>query len=99
MDNRENYIEEIASRIRSEFDSAQLPNEGLDQLFASYALLALTKGPEVTNEDVHDAWSVWATEFDEHNPSLVPFDQLSPETQAEDGRFRDAINKVASELA
>ena len=38
--------------------AAELPEDGLDQLFSSYALLALSKGVRVSNEDVHDAWSV-----------------------------------------
>lgn len=98
MSGNENYIQEIAERIRAKINPADLPDDGLDQLFASYALLALSKGPTVTNEDVHDAWSVWATEFDPANDSLVPFDELSPETQAQDKVYRDAINEIAASL-
>lgn len=53
-----------------------------------YALLVLIKGENITLEDVHDAWSVMMS-FRQYNPpylghehpSIVPFDQLSYETQ------------------
>ena len=96
MNENPNYIEALASHIRAKIDPSKLPREGLDQLFASYALLALSKGKEVTNEDVHDAWSAWATEYSPDSDALVPFDQLTPEVQAEDTIFRDAIRAVAS---
>lgn len=93
-----NYIEDVAEKIRSRIDPSKLPDSGLDQLFKSYALLALSKGSDVTNEDVHDAWSVWATEFDSDNASLKPFDELSEDVQAEDTIYRDAIREVARSL-
>ncbi|HEX4058042.1 MAG TPA: hypothetical protein VHX87_06980 [Galbitalea sp.] len=95
----ENYIEDISSQIRARVDPSKLPDDGLDQLFSSYALLALSKGIQVTNEDVHDAWSAWASQFDPENESLVPFDELSQETQSQDTIFRDAIREVAKTLS
>lgn len=94
----ENYITAIASQIREQIDPGKLPDEGLDQLFASYALLALSRGEDVSDEDVHDAWSVWATQFDPQNDSLVPYDDLSAAVQEQDTIFRDAIRKVAKTL-
>ena len=94
-----NYIEEISALIRAKIDPNKLPDEGLDQLFASYALLALSKGQAVTNEDVHDAWSAWATQYDPTNDSIVPFDELKPDVQAEDTIFRDAIREVAGTIS
>lgn len=94
----ENYITEIADQIRDQIDPGKLPDEGLDQLFASYALLALSRGGDVSNEDVHDAWSVWATQFDPENESLVPYEDLSSAVQDEDTIFRDAIRKIARML-
>jgi hypothetical protein len=94
----DNYIEQVATQIRDLIDPAILPKEGLDQLFASYALLALSKGTDVSNEDVHDAWSTWATEFDPGNDSIVPYSELSIDVQAEDTVFRNAIRAVAREL-
>lgn len=96
--NDENYVAEVASKIREIVDSKSFPAEGAEQLFMSYALLALAKGIEVTNEDVHDAWSIWASEHDPNSSSLVPFDELDLETQGQDTRFRDAIISVARDL-
>jgi hypothetical protein len=98
MNDDPNYIEAVAAKIRAQIDPSKLPDKGLDQLFASYALLALSRGTRVTNEDVHDAWSAWATEFDPENDSLVPFDELSSETQAQDNIFREAIRAAAQSL-
>lgn len=98
MNKEENYIEDVSAQIRAKIDPLKLPKDGLDELFASYALLALSKGSRVTNEDVHDAWSTWATQFDPGNDSLVPFDELSPDIQSQDTIFRDAIRQVADSL-
>ena len=77
-----------------------------EQLVRYYALLAMVKGDNVTLEDVHDAWSM-NMNFKESNPpfcyghdhlSIVPFDQLSKETQDRDIEYMTAIKKVAREL-
>lgn len=90
----QNYIRHIASKIRAKIDPSVLPNKGLDELFDTYAVLALAKGQAITDEDVHNAWSAWAAKFDPNNASLVPFDELPPETQQEDTRFTQAIREV-----
>lgn len=94
----ETYIRDLANRIRSKFSQSELPDKGLDELFNAYAVLALSKGTAVTNEDVHDAWSAWATKFDPDNKSLVPFSELSSETQRSDTPFTKAIREIALEL-
>lgn len=91
----DNYIREIGLRIRSKFDQSSLPDRGLDSLFDSYAVLALAKGEDVTDEDVHNAWSAWATEYDPDSDSLVPFEELSDEMKHEDTRFTNAIHEVS----
>ena len=92
------YIRELAQQIRAKVDQSALPDQGLDDLFDSYAVLALAKGTAVTNEDVHDAWSAWATKYDSQNDSLVPFDQLPADKQAEDSRFVQAIHEVSKHI-
>ncbi len=94
----ETYIRELAEQIRSKFSPSEIPDKGLDELFNSYAVLALSKGVAVTNEDVHDAWSAWATKFDPDNKSLIPFSELPTETQKSDTPFTKAIREVASQL-
>lgn len=77
-----------------------------EQLVRYYALLAMVKGDNVTLEDVHDAWAM-NMNFKTPNPpycyghdhlSIVPFDQLSKETQDRDIEYMEAIKKVAREL-
>ena len=74
-----------------------------EHLVRYYALLAMVKGDNVTLEDVHDAWSM-NMNFKEKNPpycyghdhlSLVPFAELSKETQERDREYVDAIKEVA----
>jgi hypothetical protein len=94
----QNYIRDIAEKIGAHFDQSQLPDNGLDELLDAYALLALAKGQAVTDEDVHNAWAAWATKFEPDNVALVPFKELSLETQQEDAQFTEAIRNVAEAI-
>jgi hypothetical protein len=60
-----------------------------------YLLLALIKGAEVTLRDVHDAWAVWRSRSRPGHPSIVPFEQLTPDVQDLDRPFADAIASAA----
>ena len=94
---RATYIDELAAAIRAATPPDRLPNEdGLDDLFRLYALLALVKGEAVTTLDVHNAWAVWMTNRGEDHESVVPFDMLARETQAEDEPFATAIRQAAA---
>lgn len=89
------YIDELARTIRAATPRDLLPDEpNLDALFRLYALLALVKGEAVTARDVHDAWSVWTLNRGEDHNSVVPFDELAFDTQAEDQPFVAAIKAV-----
>lgn len=96
--NDESYIQEVAQQIRGLVDPSALPEQGLDELFNSYAVLALAKGEEVTDEDVHNAWSAWASKYSPDSKSLVPFDELSDDVKSEDTRFTTAIRTVAKTI-
>lgn len=98
MDDK-NYIRELAEQIRAKVDQSKVPNKGVDELFDAYAVLALSKGVSVTDADVHDAWSAWATKYDPTNKSLVPFDKLPREVQNDDRRFTAAIRTVAGTIS
>ena len=89
------YIGELASMIRNSVDEQLIPDDS-DSLFLLYALLARTKGTSVSNEDVHDAWVTWCELRGRNHPSAIPFQELPPETQAEDAPFASAIRAVAS---
>ena len=62
-------------------------------------VLLLAKGEEVTREDVHNAWVAWMLDKGEAHESMVPFAELSAETQAEDSPFMAAVRAVARERA
>jgi hypothetical protein len=88
-----NYVDQVARAL-----SAKLPTcePGLIRL---YALLILAKGASTTAVDVHDAWSLWRTQTAPDHHSIVPFGELTPEVQALDDRYVDAIHEVAVEMA
>jgi hypothetical protein len=89
------YIDRVAQAIRAATPPDLLPNEpDLDALFRLYAVLALVKGEAVTASDVHDAWSAWMLNRGEDHESVVPFEALAPDTQAEDVPFTEAIRKA-----
>lgn len=94
----DSYIRKIAVRIKSLIKPSALPKTGIDELFDIYAVLALAKGTFVTNEDIHNAWSAWATLYDPSNVSVVPFNDLPKDIRDEDSHFTDAIRSVAKEL-
>lgn len=91
-----NYIEEAQEEFRKHCNLGKAMTE-------LYTLLAIVKGEETTLADVHDAWAVnmnkaWdRDEYGEHY-SMVPFDELKPETAAKDQRFLDAIHATARAL-
>ncbi len=93
-----NYLAEAAGQIRREVPDV-LPTANTDILFLMYAVLMFAKGEHVTREDVHNAWTAWMVARGKDRPSMVPFDRLSPETQAEDQPFVDAIVTVARRYA
>ena len=89
------YLEEIAAAIRRAVPSDALPNEDTASLFRIYAVLLLAKGQNVSREDVHNAWVAWTVSKGENHESLVPYSELSSDTQSEDSPFVLAIRIVA----
>lgn len=96
----ETYIDKVYNMIQKE--------TGLKskETLKMYTLLALVKGEDTTLSDVHDGWSM-VMNYKVSNPpycyghdhkSLVPFDQLSKETQDRDIKYVEAIHKVARKL-
>lgn len=84
-----NYVEKIVAELEKELDDCET------DLLRLYALLALVVGQLVTEQDVHDAWSVWRTATRPQHGSLVPFAELPSEVQSLDTRYADAIRRVA----
>ena len=91
-----NYIDEIAIRIATELEDNEPENYML--LYRLYALLALTQGINTSNNDIHDAWSVWQLSIDPKHRSLIPFNALSHEVRMLDTLYRDAVRDIAEDI-
>jgi hypothetical protein len=89
------YLDALADEIRRDVPQDALPEEDTSSLFRIYAVLLLAKGEEVTREDVHNAWVAWMLDRGQAHESMVPFTELSAETQAEDSPFMVAVRTVA----
>lgn len=55
MTMKDTYIHKIGEEIRLAAGSSAPNDKQFDELFNIYAVLALSKGKKVTDEDVHDA--------------------------------------------
>ncbi len=89
------YLNDVAQEIRDEVPQDVLPGGSTLALFRLYAVLLLAKGPDVTPEDVHNAWVAWMASQDAGHEALVPFHELDASTQAEDSPYVAAIRRVA----
>lgn len=99
MSSGSSYIDVLARKIRAATPPELVPDEpDLDELYRLYALLAFVKGESVTARDVHDAWSIWMLNRGQSHDSIVPFDLLAADTQAEDEPFAAAIRKAVSDI-
>jgi hypothetical protein len=93
-----NYLDDIAERIRAEVPSAAMPDLDMTELFRLYAVLALALGPRVQLSDVHNAWVAWMLRLRPDHPALVPFTELTPAVQSQDGPYTEAIRRVALDM-
>jgi hypothetical protein len=93
------YLTELANAIRGELDPAALPDDPVDDLLRSYAVLALAVGEEVTLADIHNAWTAWILPRDPSHPAIVPFHDLDRATAEQDLPFLEAVRRVAREKA
>lgn len=89
------YLDPLADLIRAALPSDAEPPADSDDLFRLYAVLLLAKGEEVTDEDVHNAWSAWMQAHDDTHEALVPFADLDSETRAFDSPYATAIRSAA----
>ena len=88
------YIDDARDALLTQYP-ALVHKPGLANL---YLLLVLVKGEDVTLQDVHDAWAVWKSKIHPGHTNLVPFGELSPETQAKDAAYADGIAAAAHAL-
>lgn len=89
------YLDTIAAEIQRRSEGTPIHDSDLG-LYRIYAVLALAKGLETTNEDVHNAWAAWTAAAAPAHRSLVPYDRLPPQVQALDTPYTLAIRQVAA---
>ncbi|MXM63280.1 hypothetical protein GR925_07405 [Streptomyces sp. HUCO-GS316] len=89
------YLDLIADQIRSCLPPEAEPPQGSEALFRIYAVLLRAKGEQVTDEDVHDAWSAWMQSVDSSHEALLPFHDLPPDTRSLDAPYAEAIRRAA----
>ncbi len=89
-----NYLQRDAERIKQALPEGTSVPDNSDSLFVIYAVLMRAKGVDVTASDVHDAWSAWMMKQDPKHEAIRPYEELDPETKAEDEPFLLAIKKA-----
>ena len=91
------YLDDIADFIYENVGAVDpIFPEGQRLLYRLYALLALTRGIYTSNEDVHNAWSIWQATINEQHPALVLYHELPESVRELDTPYRQAIRQVAS---
>ena len=88
-----NYIQNIYDLLEERLRMKGTLYEGL---LETYGLLVLTVGVNCTQENIHDAWSIWQNKTQVEHHSLKKFSQLSKEIQELDEPYRVAVIEVAN---
>ncbi len=70
-----------------------------EPLLDLYTLLVFVTGDKTYLIHVHDAWATWRNGTNPTHKSLVPFSELSKETQELDRKYVEAIRETAEEIA
>lgn len=93
------YLDPLADLIRACLSPDAEPPEESAALFRMYAVLLKAKGTEVTDEDVHDAWSAWMQTVNSAHEALIPYADLDPATRAFDSPYAEAIRRAARQMS
>lgn len=93
-----NYIDDIAAEMRRRVPDDVLPHGDTSMLFRMYAMLALSKGLDVTAADVHDAWSVWMLSLGQDHSALRPFSELREDVRQGDIPYVKAVHETVRSL-
>jgi len=70
-----------------------------ERLLDLYTLLVFVTRDKTDLAHVHDAWAIWRDRTDPTHKSLIPFSELSRETQELDRKYVKAIRETANEIA
>lgn len=92
------YLDNIAIRIRAHIPDERMPKGDANELLRLYAVLLRAKGADVTDSDIHDAWSAWMANRNKQHESLIAFRELTSNVQEEDRVFTKAVRLAAAEL-
>lgn len=88
-----NYVQ------RAQDDLRELLPDCEPELIRLYSLLALSNFPEeISTQDVHNAWAVWANRATINHPALVPFWELTFTVQRTYQAYRNAIREASSRV-
>ncbi|MGN8224115.1 RipA family octameric membrane protein [Gracilimonas sp. BCB1] len=91
-------MEKIADTIKSFIPEERLPEDNYDELFVLYAVLLRAKGKNVTQSDIHDAWSAWMNKQDQDHNAILPYEDLEKNVQDQDNLYAVAVRKAAEKL-
>ena len=86
-----NYIQKARDILAKKIDVE-------DDLLDLYTLLVFSTGVDTELMDVHDAWAIWRNKTDPRHKSLIPFSELTQETQELDRKYLEAIRATAEEI-
>lgn len=89
------YVRELADAIRREVPPELIPPNS-DDLFLTYAALALALGQHIDERNVHDAWVAWMESRGASHESMVPFSDLPTAVRDEDRAFMLAIHRAVA---
>lgn len=89
------YLDADADLIQSLLPEGTSVPPDSEALFVLYALLLRAKGEDTQLADVHDAWSAWMVQVNPAHEAILPYTDLDPSVQNEDGPFLTAIRRAA----
>ena len=96
MTEQSNYMLKRAAILKEELNQ-ELP-EVLFSCYLDLACVSASTGVPITNEAIHDAWSIWKNTVDNTHKSIIPYNQLSIEIQELDTPYTDAVNRAADRI-
>lgn len=105
MNTNYTYIDEVVDTIQyiAEKGSHNRRSVRINNYLARYyAMIVLIKGENITLKDVHDAWAMnqnySPVGYGHEHKSIVPFEELSKETQDKDEIFVQILKEVVRVL-
>ena len=93
------YVHKVAEKIGSTFRTEYLSlSEVFVPFYTQLVLTALSLNIEITDEMVHDAWTVAIYNKDDtgFHQSMIPFNNLTKEIQDLDNPYTEKLNEVLS---